>query len=97
VAGSSGQPCLGLREIPGLADLDARSGQLCLLGARAAGGLTSHREGFPQDALFGCGVKEIEHEPGDEFWVVGDGDVAKAVEPPELRVGDKREKAGIAC
>jgi len=29
--------------------------------------------GFPRDAPFGCGVEEIEHEPGDEFWVVGDG------------------------
>ena len=51
-------------------------------------------EGFPQDALFGCGAEEIEDEAGDEFWVVGDGDVAEAVEPSELRVGDKREEAG---
>jgi hypothetical protein len=43
--------------------------------------------GFPLDALFRCGVEEIEHEPGDEFWVVGDGHVAEAVEPSELRVG----------
>ena len=51
-------------------------------------------DGFPQDAPFGSGVEEIEHEPGDEFWVVGDGDVTEAVEPPELRVGINARKRG---
>jgi hypothetical protein len=67
------------------------------VGLRGCGwGFASHRcwEGFPQDAPFRCGVKEIEHEPGDEVWVVGDGDVTEAVEPSELRVGYKREEAG---
>lgn len=60
-----------------------------LFCAGVGGGLASHWcwEGFPQDVRFRCGVEEIEHEPGDEFRVVGDGDVAEAVEPSELRVG----------
>lgn len=59
-------------------------------------GLASRQrwDGFPQDAPFGSGAEEIEDEPGDEFRVVGDGDVTEAVEPSELRVGDKREEAG---
>jgi hypothetical protein len=43
---------------------------------------------------FRCGVEEIKYEPGDEFWVVGDGDMAEAVEPSKLRVGYEREEAG---
>jgi hypothetical protein len=67
----------------------------CSAPARGVGfGVTLVLGGFPQDAPFGCGVEEIEHEPGDEFWVVGDGDVSEAVEPSELRVGDKRQEAG---
>src|SRR5579862_9711580 len=52
------------------------------------------REGFLEDALFGCGAEEVEHEAADEFRVVGDGDVTESVEPAELRVGDKRQEAG---
>ena len=64
-------------------------------GSRPAGSVVRpSAAGRASGCVDGCGAEEIEHEPGDEFRVVGDGHVAEAVEPSELRVGNEREEAG---